>query len=48
MKQEIKRLEQIATDLRIQVVKMMEVAGSGHAGGSMSIAEVLKPILTLV
>lgn len=42
MKQEeISRLEQIATELRVQVVKMMEAAGSGHAGGSMSIAEMV-------
>lgn len=36
-----KRLEEIARELRIQVVKMMKVAGSGHAGGSMSVAEIV-------
>ena len=40
-KEEVKRLEQIATELRIQVVKMFEAAGSGHAGGSMSVAEIV-------
>jgi transketolase len=38
---EIKRLEQIATELRVQVVRMFEAAGSGHAGGSMSVAEIV-------
>jgi len=40
-KEEVERLEQIATELRIQVVKMFEAAGSGHAGGSMSVAEII-------
>ena len=38
---DIKKLERIATELRIQVINMMEVAGSGHAGGSMSVAEIV-------
>ncbi len=38
---EIKRLEKITTDLRIRVIKMFEVATSGHAGGSMSVAEMV-------
>jgi transketolase len=37
----IKKLEKIARDLRIQVIRMMEAAGSGHAGGSMSVAEIV-------
>jgi transketolase len=41
MNDKIKRLEDIARELRIQVVKMMKVAGSGHAGGSMSVAEIV-------
>ena len=41
MQKKIKELEKIATELRIKVIKMMEVAGSGHAGGSMSIAEMV-------
>ena len=38
---DIKRLEKIATELRIKVIQMMEKATSGHAGGSMSIAEMV-------
>ena len=38
---DIKRLERIATELRIKVIQMMEKATSGHAGGSMSIAEMV-------
>jgi len=38
---EIRRLENIARELRIQVIKMFEAATSGHAGGSMSIAEMV-------
>jgi transketolase len=41
MSVDYKKLEQIAAELRIQVIKMMEVATSGHAGGSMSIAEMV-------
>ena len=41
MNNTIKRLEEIAKELRIQVVKMMKVAGYGHAGGSMSVAEMV-------
>ncbi len=41
MAADIKKLERIATELRIQVIKMMQIATSGHAGGSMSIAEMV-------
>ena len=41
MSADIKKLENIATELRIRVIKMMEKATSGHAGGSMSIAELV-------
>jgi transketolase len=41
MSANIKKLENIATELRIRVIKMMEIATSGHAGGSMSIAELV-------
>ena len=41
MSVDVKRLERIATELRIEVIKMMQVATSGHAGGSMSIAEMV-------
>lgn len=41
MSVEIKKLERIATELRIKVIQMMEKATSGHAGGSMSVAEMV-------
>jgi transketolase len=41
MSANIKKLENIATELRIRVIQMMEIATSGHAGGSMSIAELV-------
>jgi transketolase len=41
MAADIKKLEKIATELRIQVIKMMKTATGGHAGGSMSIAEMV-------
>lgn len=41
MSVDVKRLERIATELRIEVINMMQVATSGHAGGSMSIAEMV-------
>jgi transketolase len=41
MSADINKLEKIATELRIRVIKMMEKATSGHAGGSMSVAELV-------
>jgi len=41
MSADIKKLEKIATELRIRVIQMIEKATSGHAGGSMSIAEMV-------
>ncbi|MCK5454022.1 MAG: transketolase, partial [Calditrichia bacterium] len=41
MSVDIKKLERIATELRIKVIQMMEKATSGHAGGSMSVAEMV-------
>ncbi len=35
------RLEDIARKIRIQVIKIIAEAGSGHPGGSLSIAEIL-------
>ncbi len=35
------QLDDMAKRLRIKVVKMMQIAGGGHAGGSMSIAEII-------
>jgi len=39
--EDIKKLEEIARRLRVKVVKMIGKSGFGHAGGSMSIAELL-------
>jgi len=39
--EDIKKLEEIAKRLRVKVVKMIGKSGFGHAGGSMSIAELL-------
>jgi len=39
--EEQKKLEEIANRLRVKVVKMIGKSGFGHAGGSMSIAEIL-------
>jgi len=41
MSADIKKLENIATELRIKVIQMIEKATSGHAGGSMSVAEMV-------
>ena len=41
MSADIKKLEKIAAELRIRVIKMIEKATSGHAGGSMSVAELV-------
>jgi transketolase len=41
MSADIKKLENIATELRIRVIQMIEKSTTGHAGGSMSIAEMV-------
>jgi transketolase len=38
---EIEKLEQLANRIRINVVKMVANAGSGHLGGSMSEVDIL-------
>lgn len=38
---EIQSLENIARKLRIEIIEMIHTAGSGHAGGSLSICELL-------
>jgi transketolase len=38
---DIKTLEKIAKEIRIEVLKMLTAAGSGHTGGSLSIVELL-------
>ncbi|MCK4765057.1 MAG: transketolase [Candidatus Aminicenantes bacterium] len=40
-KDELKRLTEIARDIRIHIIKMLAAAGSGHPGGSLSMAEIL-------
>ena len=38
---DIKELKRIATEIRIEILKMLHCAGSGHTGGSLSIVELL-------
>lgn len=38
---DIKELEKIAKDIRIEILKMLTRAGSGHTGGSLSMVEIL-------
>ncbi|MGQ9618719.1 MAG: transketolase [Candidatus Aminicenantia bacterium] len=38
---EIKRLEKIARKLRVNTLKMLTIAGSGHPGGSLSSADII-------
>ncbi|MBU1853636.1 MAG: transketolase [Candidatus Omnitrophica bacterium] len=38
---EIKTLKNIAREIRIEILKMLTCAGSGHTGGSLSIVELL-------
>lgn len=38
---DIKKLERIAKEIRIQILKMLTCAGSGHTGGSLSMVELL-------
>ncbi|KPJ53648.1 transketolase [candidate division TA06 bacterium DG_24] len=39
--QEVEELQEIARQLRIDIVEMLAKAGSGHTGGSMSMVEIL-------
>ena len=41
MEKEIKRLEKIAKDVRINTFKAITNAGGGHYGGSLSVVEIL-------
>lgn len=34
-------LEKIANELKVNIIKMIAISGTGHAGGSMSIAEII-------
>jgi len=38
---DVKKLEEIAHRVRVNVVKMIAKSGTGHAGGSVSMAEIL-------
>ncbi|MBU4312349.1 MAG: transketolase [Candidatus Omnitrophica bacterium] len=38
---DVKKLERIASEIRIETVKMLTCAGSGHTGGSLSMVELL-------
>lgn len=40
-KPDIKKLEKIATEIRIEILNMLTCAGSGHTGGSLSMVELL-------
>jgi len=37
----VERLQEIANDLRMDVIKMTARAGSGHVGGAFSLAEIV-------
>jgi len=39
--QELKKLKETARKIRINIIKMLTEAGSGHPGGSLSIADIL-------
>jgi len=39
--QELKKLKETAREVRINIIKMLTEAGSGHPGGSLSIADIL-------
>lgn len=41
MNKDIKRLETIAKEVRINLLKMLTASGSGHSGGSLSAVEIL-------
>lgn len=40
-KPDLKKLEDIARQIRIEIIKMLACAGSGHTGGSLSMVELL-------
>jgi len=40
-KTEFNRLTEIAREIRVHIIKMLAEAGSGHPGGSLSLAEIL-------
>ena len=40
-KPDIRKLEKIAREIRVEILKMLTCAGSGHTGGSLSMVELL-------
>ena len=38
---DVKKLKKIASEIRIEIVKMLACAGSGHTGGSLSAVKLL-------
>ena len=40
-KTELNRLTGIAREIRIHIIKMLAESGSGHPGGSLSLADIL-------
>ena len=40
-KSDVKKLENIAREVRVEILKMLACAGSGHTGGSLSMVELL-------
>ena len=40
-KPDIKKLEKIAREIRVEILKMLTCAGSGHTGGSLSMVDLL-------
>ena len=40
-KPDVKKLEKIAREVRVEILKMLACAGSGHTGGSLSMVELL-------
>ncbi len=41
MTKDVKKLQSIATEVRVNILKMLAKAGSGHPGGSLSAVEIL-------
>ena len=41
MTKDVKKLQSIATEVRVNILKMLAESGSGHPGGSLSAAEIL-------
>lgn len=41
MAQDIKKLQSIAKEVRVNILKMLTLSGSGHSGGSLSAVEIL-------